>query len=416
MIKQILLAVLPEDTARRLRRFVWEFGLPAAARRAIQHDLAGELAADPGPAACIEELLVWLGRAQDNSLSEDGGFARDWGFLHGWTASYPETTGYIIPTLIEQAAHGRPRLLDRARRALDWLLAIQMENGAFPGGRIDQRPVVPVTFNTGQILLGLVAGAHAFADPALLAAAHRAAVFLRDSLDPDGAWRRYPSPFALGGDKVYDTHVAWALFEADRMDPTHGYGEAGMRQVRWALTRQQENGWFADNCLDWPEAPLTHTIGYALRGVIEAWRWSCWRGAENPSLLAAAIRTADALAGCIDAEGRIPGQLDRDWKSAADYICITGNAQIAACWHLLAVPAGRPDWTELAARAAGFARRTVTENGVPGSYPVDGDYCRLQYPNWAAKFLIDACQMEIDGPPAASPREPARPQQPAIDE
>ena len=407
MIKQLLLAVLPDDAAERLRRFVWEFGLPSAARRAIRHDLAGELAPDPGPAACIEELLVWLGRAQDNSLSEDGGFARDWGFLHGWTASYPETTGYIIPTLIDQASHARPQLLTRARRALDWLLTIQMDNGAFPGGRIDQRPIVPVSFNTGQILFGLVAGARAFADPALLAAAHRAAAFLRDSLDPDGVWRRYPSPFALGGDKVYDTHVAWALFEADRLDPNHGYGAAGMRQVRWALTRQTDNGWFSDNCLDWPEAPLTHTIGYALRGLIEAWRWSCWKGDEDATLLAAAIRTADALAGCIDEAGRIPGQLDRNWKSAASYVCITGNAQIAACWHLLAGPAGRADWAELARRATGFARRTISDYGVPGSYPVDGAYCRLQYPNWAAKFLIDACQMELDPPHGPGPDQRA---------
>ena len=31
----------------------------------------------------------------------------------------------------------------------------------------------------------------------------------------------------------------------------------------------QENGWFANNCLTRPEAPLLHTIGYALQGVLE---------------------------------------------------------------------------------------------------------------------------------------------------
>ena len=39
----------------------------------------------------------------------------------------------------------------------------------------------------------------------------------------------------------------------------------------WALTKQRVNGWFADCCLNDPTRPLTHTIGYALRGVIEGY-------------------------------------------------------------------------------------------------------------------------------------------------
>jgi hypothetical protein len=31
---------------------------------------------------------------------------------------------------------------------------------------------------------------------------------------------------------------------------------------------------------------------------------------------------------------------------------------------------------------------------VRGSFPLDGAYCRYQYPNWAAKFLIDALVLE----------------------
>jgi len=396
MIKQLLLAALPDTTAAKLRQFAWRRGLPVEARAAIRRDREDFLRPDPGPAATIEALLLWLANAQDHSLSEDGGFSRDWGYLHGWASSYPETTGYIIPTLIAEAAFDRPDLLARARRALDWLVAIQLPDGGFQGGRIDQRPVLSVTFNTGQILLGLVAGYRQFRDSAMLEAAHRAAAFLRDSLGADGAWRSHPSPFALAGDKVYETHVAWALFEADRLDPAQGYGEAAMRQIAWAISRQTHTGWFADNCLDWPDAPLTHTIGYTLRGLVEAWNWSLWRNEPDEAVLTAACRTAEALAGCIDEVGRIPGQLDRNWRGVGDYVCVTGNAQIAACWHHLADPAGRPGWTELANRATAFARRTVTPHGVPGSFPIDGPYCRLEHPNWAAKFLIDACRLELD--------------------
>ena len=96
----------------------------------------------------------------------------------------------------------------------DWLVSIQLPEGAFQGGRIDSRPVVPVTFNTGQVLLGLAA-AHGhfggYAEPL-----QRAADWLVRTQDSDGCWRLFPSPFALSGEKVYETHVAWALLEADK--------------------------------------------------------------------------------------------------------------------------------------------------------------------------------------------------------
>ena len=107
----------------------------------------------------ISEALAWIGRAQDHSASADGGVARHFCLVNGWSTSYPETTGYIIPTVIREArASEDADLLDRAKAMLDWLVSIQMASGAFQGGTVTDSPVVPVTFNTGQILMGLAAG------------------------------------------------------------------------------------------------------------------------------------------------------------------------------------------------------------------------------------------------------------------
>ena len=396
--RAMLRAMVPRALADAYRARAFTRSLPPAALAALAEDRAGLPTADMGPEAAITAAVAWLCRAQDRSRTQDGGVARDFSLIEGWSASYPETTGYIIPTLIAVARRdGRADLMERARRMLDWLVAIQLPGGGFQGGRVDQAPVVPVTFNTGQILLGLAAGVAAFGAPAYGEAMHAAARFLRDSQDEDGAWRRHPTPFAKPGDKAYETHVAWGLFEAARLAPGEGYGEAGLRQVRWALTRQQSNGWFADNCLENPAAPLTHTIGYVLRGIIEAHRFR-----PSPELLAAALRTADALAAQLDPDGRLPGRLDANWRGAADYACLTGSVQIAACWMLLAGIAGRPDFIAPARRANAFVRRTVkrdaapdTAGGVKGSFPVSGEYGRLQYLNWAAKFFIDANLMEV---------------------
>ncbi|RME65690.1 MAG: hypothetical protein D6782_05755 [Alphaproteobacteria bacterium] len=397
MLKTIAKRLVPARAVERYR--VWEFrqNLSPLARRVLAEDRRGLTRRDPGIQPCIDAALGWLCRAQDKSASQDGGVARDFSLLRGWNASYPETTGYIVPTMIAAGdAYDRPALLERARRMLDWLTAIQLDGGGFQGGTIGQTPVVPVTFNTGQILIGLAAGAARFGDVHYHEAMHRAAAFLRDSQDDDGCWRRHPTPFAMAGDKAYETHVAWGLFEAERVAPGEGYGQAGLRQVRWALTRQAANGWFADNCLNQPHAPLTHTIGYALRGLIEAYRLA---SEEEP--LAAALRTADALLACIDSDGRIAGRLDRHWQPAVPWVCLTGTAQIAACWWLLGELCARSDYFAAAKRANAFVRRTVKlegdadiVGGVKGAFPVDGDYAAMEYPNWAAKFFIDAQMLE----------------------
>ena len=73
---------------------------------------------EPHLAAAIE----WLVRAQD--ATPDGGISRGFSLAwhpyfggRGWQPSYPETTGYIIPTLYAAARRlGRAELAARAER------------------------------------------------------------------------------------------------------------------------------------------------------------------------------------------------------------------------------------------------------------------------------------------------------------
>jgi len=362
-----------------------------------RHERAGLLAQDPGSERVLLELIEWLARAQDNSASHDGGVARDFSLIHGWASSYPETTGYIIPTMLSYAERtGRGDLRERARRMLDWLVSIQLPSGAFQGGKIDSRPVAPVTFNTGQILFGLAAGEQCFGQ--YRDSMRRAADWLLATQDADGCWRRHLSPFASPGEKSYETHVAWGLLEADRVDPGRGYADAALANVRWALKSQRDNGWFERCCLADASNPLTHTIGYALRGLIEAYRFS-----REEAFLEAARRTADGALSALRDDGYLPGCLLPDWSGGVGWVCLTGTAQIACCWLLLFELTQDTRYKRAAFKANEFVRRSVRVEGPPdtrgavkGSLPVSGAYGRYQYLSWAGKFLADSLMLEVD--------------------
>ena len=380
--------------------------LPPAAQRALDEDRRGISEHDPGARRIVAEGIAWLGRAQDASVTADGGVARHYSLLSGWGASYPETTGYIVPTMLAYGAEqGDDGIIERARRMLDWLVSIQFDNGAFQGGMITERPVRPVTFNSGQILLGLAAGQRHFGT--YLEPMKRTADWLARTQDVDGCWRVYPSPFVDPGDKAYDTHVAWGLLEAARVTPVQEYVDAALANIRWAISRQRANGWPEDCCLGEPMRPLTHTLGYFLRGVIEGYLFS-----KEQELLTAARKTADALMGAVCPDGSLPGRLDSDWRAGMKEVCVTGSSQIAHCWLQLYQITGNEKYREAGRRVNAWVRRTIKLEGpaevrgaAKGSLPADGDYCRYEYPNWATKFTIDSNMLELAIDAAASPRQ-----------
>ena len=97
----------------------------------------------------------WLVR----SVRPGGGSAAYFSPLAGWSRPYPETTGYLIPTLLrlgqEYPADGGENAALRAGR---WLLEIQRPEGAWNGGLHPPRGGgKPSVFNTGQVLDGMLA-------------------------------------------------------------------------------------------------------------------------------------------------------------------------------------------------------------------------------------------------------------------
>jgi hypothetical protein len=348
-------------------------------------------------AAHLHAAMDWLARAHD--ACGGGGVSRSYTLRYarahrrqGWLGAYPETTGYIIPTFLEYGTRfDRPEFRERARRMADWESDIQMESGAVQGGTVDFPPS-PAVFNTGQVLQGWALAHDAFGSPRHLDSMRRAADFLVEGQDADGAWRRHGSRFARPGVNVYDTRTAWGLLQASAHtgDPRHR--EAAVRAFDFALTQQSENGWFDQCCLDDNRRPLLHTLAYAMEGLLEGGVLL-----ERDRYVTAARTAADRVLERVRPDGWIPGRLDAQWRPAARFSCLTGNAQTARVWVRLSQLTGRSEYAEAAARALRFVARTQDlgardpgiRGGIQGSSPLWGEYAPFEYPNWAAKFFAD---------------------------
>jgi hypothetical protein len=350
----------------------------------------------------MDAAVEWLLRAQ--RATGDGGvslgyFPCEDGVVDGWRPSYPETTGYIIASLVDYAeAFGRRDLLDRAWEMARWEIDVQMPSGAVQGGMVcpPERQVAAV-FNTGMVLQGFTALIGVRRDERLMTAAERAAAFLAADQGPDGHFRSHGAFVTDAKIKTYNCLCAWALYRYAEQIDSADYRAVAVRAVEASVREQRPNGWFANNCLTWSEAPLTHTIGYSLQGVLEVGVL-----AHRDDFIAAARRGLDPVLARVSRSGYLAGRFYEDWRPANFSMCVTGTAQLAIVAYRLFQLSGENRYREIADRMVAFVKTTqcldTADDGmrgaVPGSFPLSGSYMTYGYPNWATKYFLDSLLLQ----------------------
>jgi hypothetical protein len=340
----------------------------------------------------LEATAAWLVRSIEHGR---GGSCAYFSPFRGWSRPYPETTGYLIPTLTALA-----RVLtsfDGERRAIElgsWLLTLQGADGSWRGGLHPPRTRAgPSVFNTAQVVQGLVTLYDFTGDEQWLEAATRAARWLAGSVDRNGLWAH--KDYRAIGTPSYYTYAAWPMLEVAVRRNDEAIRDVAEKVLQAILTRRQANGTFSRWGFSEDKAPFTHTIGYTIQGLIESAKLlNDWETYGEP--IEAALRALVRL-GELNG-GRLPGRLDAEWIPAAQYMCLTGNAQIALC--VLDWERRRQDPRLVTAAASLTNAICITQrlrtpvgglNGaVAGSAPVWGRYMMLRYPNWAAKYHCDA--------------------------
>ncbi len=333
----------------------------------------------------------WLLAAQRRSA--DGGVPAYYDLLRDtWAPSYPETTGYVVPTLLAYAAAYTHEPARRAALEMaEYLLTVQTPAGAIPGWGAGSPVFV---FDTGQVIQGWLAAWKATGDSRFLAALARAADWLVIHQEPAGFWQRYQYQDHI---KTWDVRVAWALVQAGQAVGEPRYTAAGRRCLAWALQQQGDDGWFDHCALDPGHPPVTHTIAYAIEGLLEG---GALLGEEG--FVSAARRAADALLGRQRRDGSLSAYWAPGWRPCSRSACLTGDAQMAVCWFRLFqltgeqryLSAGRRILASVAATQQVDTPWLPIRGAIAGSHPVWGPYLRWRYPNWAVKFFLDALLLE----------------------
>jgi hypothetical protein len=370
--------------------------MPNAERRTPNADLPRLLAQwDERIRAALDWLIVSWERCHRT------GSAAHYSPVVGWSGPYPETTGYIIPTLWRAADRFRDSLFRDAAEAMTrWLLTLQSADGWFPGGVWKPgQSAKPSIFNTGQILFGLIESASRTGDDKVQSAADQAAAWLVAEQDDDGRWRRHA--YRADYSPSYYAHVCWPLAAYEARTGSASVREAVLRGLTAIDGDRLANGAYSG----WGFAPqgraFTHTIGYTLQGIIE----SALLMDEWDRFAAPAAETAEKLLRRFELKRQLAGAYDAHWNGSHWYACLTGHCQLASTWLRIYERTGDPRFLNVAVKGVEFVMRRQrctpgnpsVHGAIAGSTPVFGPYLRLRYPNWAAKFFVDAATDVRDG-------------------
>lgn len=350
----------------------------------------------------LRAAIDWLCNAQDNN--RDGGISRGFSLVYdpkfnktGWQPSYPETSGYIIPTLLRAAQFLKePNLIERTKKIAAWEISIMTSEGGIPGGNIGKDPK-PAVFDTGQVIRGFIALFEETKDTLYLDAATRAANWvLKNEFSNTGQWLAHNADSVNPTTTVYNIYAIVPIVYLGQLTHNTLFIDLGKRVAEFTLKQQNAVGWFKYCDFEDRTDALLHTLGYTIDGL-----WDIGILLNEERYLTAARLSVDNLLRHLDSKGLPKGRFNNIWQTTVDTYCLTGIAQIAITAIKIRSRYSDPSYTEFIERSIAFlmSKQNMTDpsfgglGALWGSWPINGDYQPYQALNWAVKYLTDLLLM-----------------------
>ncbi len=341
----------------------------------------------------LKSSISWLVHSQE--MMEDHGMG-SFSLSRGWSTSYPETTGYIITTLLEYSKISNDDdSRQSALKAAEWLVSIQRNSGGWQGGRINEdRP--EIVFNTGQVLRGLLSAFRETGKEIFLNSAVNGADWLCDIQHPDGYWKDHA---LMNQARVYDSFVSYPLLLTWKASGEERFRDHAIRNLEWIVRKKQKgNGWFedCDNTIKHNDRPILHTIAYTIEGLLD-----CGILLDNKEFIEAAEFPAGKLEEIYKKNGFLHGRYNESWRGS-EYPILTGMAQMSSVWLKIHQSGIYGSYYESAIKMihqlmwlqdVHNSKSKNTFGAITGSFPLWGRYEPFAYPNWAVKFFADALML-----------------------
>ncbi len=298
-----------------------------------------------------------------------------------WAPAYPETTGYLIPSLINASEIlQEDKWFALAKKQIQYFKSIQLSNGAFP---VNKNQPTPLAFDTSQILLGLLLYYKKTGDSDCIAMIQSCYSWIISTISDKGIIERYNLHNKFN--PSYYTRIAWSILFYEK--------EFGLDHTNKSLNFYNHlksffnEGDFISSAGFYPDqSAYSHTVSYALRGLFESANIL-----EDDSSFQIIKEELLKLKNQIEERQGFPGKFDKTRTGDFSFICSTGHLQLATLYLLIARLQSSQDYNSVIEILLGSIlnkqRKYLFNKGaIPSSIPIYGEYQRLKYTNWTQNF------------------------------
>ena len=334
----------------------------------------------------IHNSVKWLDRSQARTNSS--GFSHSYHILlKKWYPAYPETSGYIIDTLVrlsELNYEGRAHAQHFIEPNLHWLCGIQSNDGSYYSGT--KKSLGPSSFNTAQIILGLQHYNKFESTKDHDGVLQRAINWTLGTINRQGVWEKYN--YVKGWYPLYYLKALAAIFQCeDKLD----INQRAKCYTSYELYKKRFlSGDVVSESSFYPTQACTlHSLMYSIEGLLEC----ALRVGDN-----SVVKPIIAFLECIieNFENGFPaGRYISKSKGLFQYINTSGNFQLSLCLLKTSELGLRQDFKKIAielfnkTQLLQLKEGENTKGSFYASYPKYGGYFPFRCLNWINKYYLD---------------------------